>query len=77
MFFGAMSRSPLEDDVYNDPETRKDNALIQKWGEGGQGVLPPEKSQKYRVPMVYIFLSLFVLLECVLMLMTSTTETYF
>ena len=30
-----------------------------------------------RLPMVYIFLSLFVLLECVLMLMTSTTETYF
>ena len=28
-------------------------------------------------PMVYLFLSLFVLLECVLMLMTSTTETYF
>ena len=27
--------------------------------------------------MVYIFLSLFVLLEYVLMLMTSTTETYF
>ena len=27
--------------------------------------------------MVYIFLSLFVLQECVLMLMTSTTETYF
>ena len=27
--------------------------------------------------MVYIFLSLFVLLECVLMLMTSTTETHF
>ena len=27
--------------------------------------------------MVYIFLSLFVLLECVLMLMTSTTGTYF
>ena len=26
---------------------------------------------------VYIFLSLYVLLECVLMLMTSTTETYF
>ena len=26
---------------------------------------------------VYIFLSLFLLLECVLMLMTSTTETYF
>ena len=26
---------------------------------------------------VYIVLSLFVLLECVLMLMTSTTETYF
>ena len=26
---------------------------------------------------VYIFQSLFVLLECVLMLMTSTTETYF
>ena len=26
---------------------------------------------------VYIFLSLFVLQECVLMLMTSTTETYF
>ena len=25
----------------------------------------------------YIFLSLFVLLECALMLMTSTTETYF
>ena len=29
------------------------------------------------LPMVYIFLSLFVLQECVLMLMTSTTETYF
>ena len=29
------------------------------------------------LPMVYIFLSLFVLLECVLMMMTSTTETYF
>ena len=29
------------------------------------------------LPMVYIFLGLFVLLECVLMLMTSTTETYF
>ena len=29
------------------------------------------------LPMVYIILSLFVLLECVLMLMTSTTETYF
>ena len=29
------------------------------------------------LPMVYIFLSLFVLLECVLMLMTSATETYF
>ena len=29
------------------------------------------------VPIVYIFLSLFVLLECVLMVMTSTTETYF
>ena len=29
------------------------------------------------LPMVYIFLSLFVLLECVLMLMTSTKETYF
>ena len=29
------------------------------------------------LPMVYIFLSLFVLLECVLMLMISTTETYF
>ena len=29
------------------------------------------------LPMVYIFLSLFVLLECVLMLMNSTTETYF
>ena len=29
------------------------------------------------VPMVYIILKLFVLLECVLMLMTSTTETYF
>ena len=26
---------------------------------------------------VFLFLSLFVLLECVLMLMTSTTETYF
>ena len=26
---------------------------------------------------IYIFLSIFVLLECVLMLMTSTTETYF
>ena len=29
------------------------------------------------LPMVYIFLSLFVLLEYVLMLMTSTTETFF
>ena len=29
------------------------------------------------LPMVYIFFSLFVLLECVLMLMTSTTETCF
>ena len=29
------------------------------------------------LPMVYIFLSLFVLLECALMLMTLTTETYF
>ena len=29
------------------------------------------------LPMVYIFLSLFVLLECDLMLMTSTTETCF
>ena len=27
------------------------------------------------LPMVYIFLNLFVLLECALMLMTSTTET--
>ena len=29
------------------------------------------------LPMVYIFLSLFVLLVCVLMLMASTTETFF
>ena len=29
------------------------------------------------LPMVYIFLSLFVLRECVLRWMTSTTETYF
>ena len=29
------------------------------------------------LPMEYLFLSLFVLQECVLMLMTSTTETYF
>ena len=29
------------------------------------------------LPVVYIFLSLYVLLECVLMLMTSTVETYF
>ena len=29
------------------------------------------------IPMVHIFLSLFVLLECVLMSMTSTTEPYF
>ena len=29
------------------------------------------------LPMVYIFLCLLVLLECVLMLMTSTTENYF
>ena len=28
------------------------------------------------LPMVYIFLSLFVLLECVLMLMTSTTNLF-
>ena len=27
--------------------------------------------------MVYMYLSIFVLLECVLMLMTSTKETYF
>ena len=37
------------------------------------GVVPPSPS----LPMVYILLSLFVLLECVLMLMTSITETYF
>ena len=29
------------------------------------------------LPMVYVFLSLFILLEFVLMLMTSTAETYF
>ena len=29
------------------------------------------------LPMVYIYLSLFFLLRCILMLMTSTTETYF
>ena len=29
------------------------------------------------LPMVYIFLSLFILQECVLMLMTSTAETIF
>ena len=29
------------------------------------------------IPMVFIFLSLFVLQECVLTLMTSTTDTYF
>ena len=29
------------------------------------------------LPMAYIFLSLFVLQECVLMLMISKTETYF
>ena len=29
------------------------------------------------LPMAYTFLSIFVLQECVLMLMTSTTETYF
>ena len=29
------------------------------------------------LPMVYIYLSLFGLLERILMLMTSTTETYF
>ena len=29
------------------------------------------------LPMVYIFRNLFVLRECVLMLMTSTTETFF
>ena len=29
------------------------------------------------LPMVYIFLNLFVLLDCVLMLMTSTKEIYF
>ena len=41
VFFGAMSRSPLEDDVYNDPETRKDNALIQRrGGRGGRGSSP-------------------------------------
>ena len=30
-----------------------------------------------RSPSYDVFLSLFVLLDCVLMLMTSTTETYF
>ena len=35
------------------------------------------RSPSYGVYMGYIFLSLFVLLECVPMLMTSTTETYF
>ena len=34
------------------------------------------RSPSYSI-YIYIFLSLFVLLECVLMLMTSTTETYF
>ena len=29
------------------------------------------------LPMVYIFLNLFILQEYILMLMTSTTETYF
>ena len=29
------------------------------------------------LPMVFIILSIFVLLECALMLMTSTAETYF
>ena len=29
------------------------------------------------LPMVYIFLNVFVLVKCVLMMMTSTTETYF
>ena len=29
------------------------------------------------IPMVYVFRSLFVLRQYVLMLMTSTTETYF
>ena len=29
------------------------------------------------VPMVYIFCNFLVLRECVLMLMTSTTETYY
>ena len=43
-------------------------AFLKKRGDN-KGIAP--------LPMVYIFLSLFVLLECVLMLMTSTTETYF
>ena len=55
MFFGAMPSSIL-DDVYNDPETRKDNALIQRggvWGGGGGGggrgsgpPLPPSEKSK-------------------------------
>ena len=36
-----------------------------------------DKRDDFNFEMVYIFLSLFVLLECALMLMTSTTETYF
>ena len=38
MFFGAMPSSILYD-VYNDPETRKDNSLIQR--EEGRGPDPP------------------------------------
>ena len=36
-----------------------------------------DRDVPHPLPMVYIFLSLVVLLEYVLMLMTSTTETYF
>ena len=42
MFFCSMPSSIL-DDVYNDPETRKDNALIQK---GGRGSAPPPPTLK-------------------------------
>ena len=44
-----------------------------------QGISEPFLMEMFLalLPMVYIFLSLFVLLECVLMLRISTTETYF
>ena len=52
--------------------------IYDKWDDFNFEIVNfPFLDEDVLLPMVYIFLSLFVLLECVLMLMTSTTETYF